>query len=147
MQTESCDFETEMADAGTASNVVAKYYDALNLQDVETCLGLLDDDVVHDVNQGRREIGKTAFGTFMERRNAFYREHIFDIEVMVNHDGTRAAAEYTVLGIYLAGDQEMPAAAGRTYRLLGGAFFEIREGKIARVSTCYNLQDWMEQVA
>ena len=147
MQTESCDFETETADVGTASNVVVKYYDALNLQDVETCLGLLDDDVVHDVDQGRREIGKAAFGAFMERRNTHYREHIFDIEVMVNQDGTRAAAEYTLLGVYLAGNQVMPAAAGQTYRLLGGAFFEIRAGRIARVSTCYNLQDWMEQVA
>ncbi len=28
----------------------------------------------------------------------------------------------------------------------GGAFFDIRDGKIARVTNYYNLQDWIAQV-
>ncbi|MBZ0222866.1 MAG: isopropylmalate/homocitrate/citramalate synthase, partial [Dokdonella sp.] len=28
----------------------------------------------------------------------------------------------------------------------GGAFFEIHDGRITRVSNYYNLQDWLRQV-
>ncbi|HSX76099.1 MAG TPA: isopropylmalate/homocitrate/citramalate synthase, partial [Shinella sp.] len=33
-----------------------------------------------------------------------------------------------------------------TYRLPAGAFFEIRDGKVARISNTYNLNDWIAQV-
>ena len=52
----------------------------------------------------------------------------------------------TVLGEYLKTDEGLPPAKGQTYRLPGGAFFEIRGGKIARVTNYYNLQDWLRQV-
>jgi ketosteroid isomerase-like protein len=41
----------------------------------------------------------------------------------------------------------MPEARGQRYRLPAGAFFEIRDGKIARVTTTYNLRDWIAQVS
>jgi steroid delta-isomerase-like uncharacterized protein len=50
------------------------------------------------------------------------------------------------MGTYVAADQGLPPARGQTYRLAGGAFFAIRHGKIARVSSYYNLQDWLAQV-
>jgi steroid delta-isomerase-like uncharacterized protein len=78
--------------------------------------------------------------------NTSYAEQIVDIEIMVNADGRRAAAEYTVLGTYLKTDDGLPTAAGQTYRLPGGAFFELREGKVARVTNYYNLEDWLRQV-
>ena len=31
-------------------------------------------------------------------------------------------------------------------RLPAGAFFEIRDGKVARISNTYNLNDWIAQV-
>ena len=40
----------------------------------------------------------------------------------------------------------LPEARGQTYRLPGGSFFDLRDGKIARVTTYYNLADWMAQV-
>jgi steroid delta-isomerase-like uncharacterized protein len=60
--------------------------------------------------------------------------------------GQRAAAEFTVLGEYLVTDEGLPPARGQTYRLAAGAFFEVRDGKVARISNYYNLQDWLQQV-
>ena len=60
--------------------------------------------------------------------------------------GDRAAAEFVVNGTYLKTDEGLPEAKGQTYRLPAGTFFTIRDGKIARVTTYYNLSDWMRQV-
>jgi steroid delta-isomerase-like uncharacterized protein len=127
--------------------LIRNYYDAFNAQDMPRFLGLLTEDVVHDINQGGREVGRETFAAFMERMNRSYREEIVDLTVLTEPDGRRAAAEFTVLGSYLASDAGLPEARGQRYRLPAGAFFEVREGKVARVSNYYNLQDWLAQVA
>jgi steroid delta-isomerase-like uncharacterized protein len=129
-----------------AKQLIVDYYAAFNAGDMDTFLGMLTEDVVHDINQAGRDVGKPAFRGFMERMNRSYRERIVDISVMTNDDGTRAASEFTVLGEYLKTDEGLPPAKGQKYRLPGGAFFEIRAGKIARVTNYYNLQDWLRQV-
>lgn len=127
-------------------NVIERYYDAFNRADMEVFASLLADDVVHDVNQGTRESGKEAFVRFMSRMNEHYREQLTDIVVMYTSDGKRAAAEFTVNGTYLKTDHGLPEARGQQYMLPAGAFFEIRDGKVARVTNYYNLQDWIQQV-
>jgi steroid delta-isomerase-like uncharacterized protein len=126
--------------------LLERYYAAFNAGDWNTFLGLLTDDVIHDVNQGGREVGKAAFAQFMQRMNTSYSEQIADIVIMAHPDGTRAAVEFTVLGTYLKTDEGLPPAKGQKYRLPGGAFFDIRNGKVARVTNYYNLQDWLKQV-
>ncbi len=49
-------------------------------------------------------------------------------------------------GTYLATDPGLPEAKGQTYRLPGGSFFTLKDGLITRVTTYYNLQDWLRQV-
>lgn len=127
--------------------LLQKYYEAFNAQDMGTFLSLLTDDVVHDINQGDREVGKDTFAAFMDRMNQNYKETIVDIVVMSNVEGDRAAVEFTVLGEYLATDEGLPEANGQTYKLPAGAFFDIREGKVARVTNYYNLEDWISQVS
>ena len=61
-------------------------------------------------------------------------KQIVDLQVMTNQDGSRAAAEFTVLGKYIATDEGLPPARGQRYRLPAGAFFELKDGKIARIS-------------
>ena len=61
-------------------------------------------------------------------------------------DGSRAAAEYVVHGDYLEADDGLPPANGQKYVLPGGAFFDIRDGSISRISNYYNLEDWLAQV-
>ncbi len=129
-----------------AETLIRNYYDRFNAKDVDGFLALLSEDVVHDINQGGRETGNAAFRAFLERMNRSYDEQIVDIAVMVSGDGSRAAAEFTVLGKYLATDEGLPPAKGQTYRLPAGAFFEIRDGKVARITNYYNLEDWLRQV-
>jgi steroid delta-isomerase-like uncharacterized protein len=129
-----------------STELVCAYYDAFNRGDREGMLALLADHVAHDVNQGGREVGKDAFRRFLARMDRCYREEVTDILVMASPDGLRAAAEFTVHGTYLAADEGLPPARGQTYRLPAGAFFDVHGGHIARVTTYYNLTDWIAQV-
>jgi steroid delta-isomerase-like uncharacterized protein len=131
---------------GQTISLVQTYYDAFNRNDAEAMLALLTDDVAHDINQGERETGVEKFRAFMARMNRAYREKLHDIVVMATPDGRRAAAEFVVHGTYLAADEGLPPAHGQSYVLPAGAFFDIREGRIARVSNYYNLADWLRQV-
>lgn len=130
-----------------AIELVLDYYAAFNRGDREAMLALLSDDVVHDINQGGRETGKAAFAAFLKRMDRCYREQLKDIVVMANGSGDRVAAEYVVHGEYLADDTGLPPAHGQTYVLPGGAFFDVRDGRIARVTNYYNLEDWIAQVS
>ena len=126
--------------------LIRSYYDAFNSGHREAMLSLLTDDVAHDINQGGRETGKEAFRRFLAHMDRCYREQLTDIVIMVSADGSRAAAEFTVHGTYLATDAGLPPATGQTYVLPAGTFFDLRDGKIARVTTHYNLADWSRQV-
>lgn len=127
--------------------LIEQYYAAFNKGDMDTFLNLLTDDVIHDINQGKREIGKEAFKQFMGGMNNSYKEELVDMVIMATPDGTRAAAEFVVLGEYLKTDEGLPEAKGQKYRLPAGAFFEIRDNKVARITNYYNLQDWVAQVS
>ena len=127
--------------------LLQNYYAAFNQQDMNTFLSLLTDDVIHDINQGDREVGKEAFATFMVRMNRNYKEQIVELSITTNEAGDRAAVEFTVLGEYLATDEGLPEANGQTYNLPAGAFFDIKDGKVARVTNYYNLNDWIAQVS
>ena len=132
-----------MSDTAT---LIQGYYEAFNAGDGERMLSRLTDDVIHDVNQGERRIGKGKFRAFNARMSQHYRETLSDIAIMVSADGARAAAEFTVNGSYIDTDGDLPPARGQSYVLPAGAFFAIRDGRIARVTTYYNLTDWIEQV-
>ena len=133
-----------------AEGIVRAYYAAFNAGDMDAFLGLLTEDVAHDVSQGGRKVGREAFARFMTHMNRCYRERIEDLVVLTESSGTRAAAEFTVHGTYIATDPGVPAgtapARGQTYMLPAGAFFTLRGEKIARVSNHYNLGDWVRQV-
>ena len=128
-------------------DLIRRYYAAFNAGDREGFLALLTDDVIHDINQGGREIGRDAFRRFLERMDRSYAEQLKDIVIMAHESGSRAAAEFIVHGKYLNTDEGLPEATGQTYVLPAGAFFEVRDGKVSRISNYYNLEDWLKQVA
>lgn len=130
----------------TATDTIRAYYDAFNAGDMDRFLSLLTEDVAHDINQGKRQVGKAAFAKFMDHMNRCYKEQLTEMVIMANDNGTRGAAEFIVNGTYLATDEGLPEANGQTYRLPAGAFFEIRDGKVARISNYYSLPDWIAQV-
>jgi steroid delta-isomerase-like uncharacterized protein len=130
----------------TTTDRIARYDACFNRADWEGMLGLLSEDVVHDLNQGRRESGREAFRAFLARMARCYLEVLTDIRVLASADGSHAAAEYVVNGQYLSRDEGLPPASGQRYRLPGGAFFDAKDGRITRVSKHYKLQDWLAQV-
>jgi steroid delta-isomerase-like uncharacterized protein len=140
-------YEGRPVSRATTESLIARYYDAFNRGDAEGMLSCLAEDVAHDVNQGVRRPGKAAFRTFLEHMNRCYREKLEDIIIMASADGGRAAAEFNVRGVYLATDEGLPPASGQTYVLPAGTFFVVRDGLIARVTTYYNLTDWLMQVS
>ncbi len=130
----------------TTEALIRSYYAAFNAADYDGMVALLTEDVVHDINQGSRETGRAAFRAFLSHMEECYSEQLKDIVVLVESTGSRAAAEFTVHGVYKATDTGLPEATGQTYVLPAGAFFEVRDGLIARVSNYYNLPDWLRQV-
>jgi steroid delta-isomerase-like uncharacterized protein len=130
-----------------ATELLLRYYTAFNRADWDGMVACLSEDVHHDLNQGGRETGRPAFREFLARMQRCYSEQLRDIVVMANADGSRAAAEYVVHGQYLASDTGLPEAHGQRYVLAGGAFFEIVDGQISRVTNYYNLDDWLNQVS
>jgi len=131
----------------SVEGLIRDYYAAFNAGDEAAFMALLTDDVAHDINQGEREIGKAAFSAFWARMSRCYKETIKDIVVMTEPTGARAAAEFVVHGEYLVADEGLPPAHGQKYTLPAGAFFTIRDGKVARISNYYNLPDWVAQVS
>lgn len=136
-----------MTDPMTATtDLIRRYYAAFNAGDHAAMLALLAEDVRHDVNQGKPRLSRALFAEFNAHMARCYREQLTDIVVMASPDGTRAAAEFTVHGTYIATDEGLPQAAGQTYVLAAGTFFAVEGGRITRVTTAYNLNDWIAQV-
>ena len=123
------------------------YYAAFNAGDAAGMLACLTDDIEHRVNEGGIRRGKALFAEFCSHMGVSYRETLKDMVILVNEDATRGAAEFVVHGEYLKTDPGLPEAKGQKYILPAGAFFDLRNGKIARVTTFYNLQDWVAQVS
>ena len=123
------------------------YYAAFNAHDSEGMLALLSDDVLHEPCQGKPRQGIARFREFLAHMDNCYREQVIDPQIFISEDATRGAAEFMLTGEYLKTDSDLPPAKGQTYKLRVGAFFEFRNGKIARVTNHYNLQDWIDQIS
>ncbi|MBK6467708.1 MAG: nuclear transport factor 2 family protein [Rhodobacter sp.] len=127
--------------------LIKAYYDAFNAGDAAGMLDCVSDDVEHRVNEGAHRIGRAKFAEFCGHMGVSYREQLTDMVIFANDHGDRAAAEFVVNGEYLKTDPGLPEAKGQRYVLPGGGFFDVRGGKIARVTTFYNLNDWTRQVS
>ena len=141
-----------MSDAESVTRIetakmIRAYYDAFNKGDSEAMLAFLTDNVIHDVNQGARRVGKAAFADFCRHMSETYEEELTGIAIMTSADGARAAAEFNVNGTYIKTDEGLPPATGQKYQLPAGTFFAITDGRITRITTYYNLTDWLLQVA
>ncbi len=126
---------------------IRTYFEAFNAGDVDAMLDCLSDNVAHHVNEGDVRHGKAAFAEFCAHMNRCYSERLTHMVIFGTPDSTRGAAEYIVNGTYIARDDGLPEARGQTYTLPAGSFFDLEDGKITRVTTRYNLRDWIAQVS
>lgn len=124
---------------------IRAYFDAFNRHDLDRMLSTLADDVRHDINEGSTEVGRDAFRAFKMHMDACYREQITDLVIMVN--GVHGAAEFTCSGTYFGTDTGLPEATGQLYSIPAAAFFEVHQGKISRVTSYYNLRNWLTAIA
>ena len=129
-----------------ATELLARYYRAFNDGDIETMVDCVSDDVEHHVNQGEVRHGKTAFREFLQMMAKHYSEQLEEIVFMSDESGRHAAAEFWVHGAYRVSAEGLPPARGQKYRLRAGTFFSLRGGEITRISTAYNLNEWIAQV-
>ncbi|WP_170477234.1 ketosteroid isomerase-related protein [Ruegeria arenilitoris] len=129
------------------SATIKTYFEAFNAGDVEGMLDCLTEDIAHHVNEGEIRVGKEKFAAFCAHMNRCYSENLTDIVIFEAAGGSRGAAEFVVNGKYLETDDGLPAANGQPYRLPAGSFFDLSKGKITRVTTYYNLSDWIRQVS
>lgn len=131
-------------DARAASGrLILNYYTAFNRGD---CDAMLNDEVAHDINQGSRQTGWPVFAAHPGTDAPLLTRTARRNHCMIDRTGRHAAAEYRLRGEYLATDAGLPKANGQPYVLLGGAFFALRNGRIARISNDYNLGDWLRQI-
>lgn len=130
-----------------ALDLVSRYYAAFNAGQPAGMLALVSDDVEHRVNEGAIRHGRQKFEEFCGHMGVSYREELKDLTIFANDEGTRGAAEFIVHGEYLQTDPGLPEAKGQRYVLPAGAFFDLKDGRITRITTFYNLNDWVAQVS
>ncbi|WP_323782131.1 ketosteroid isomerase-related protein [Leisingera sp.] len=129
------------------TDTIARYFAAFNAGDTDAMLDCLDEQIAHHVNEGQIRVGKEKFAAFCAHMSRCYKEELTDMVIFSSEDSSRAAAEFIVNGTYLVTDEGLPEAKGQTYRLPGGSFIELKDGKISRLTTYYNLADWIAQVS
>lgn len=126
--------------------LIARYYAGFNAGNPAGMLDCVAEDVEHRVNEGGIRHGRAKFAEFCAHMGVSYREELRDLVIFANDEGTRGAAEFVVHGTYLKTDPGLPEAKGQTYILPAGGFFDLKDGRIQRVTTFYNLKDWVDQV-
>lgn len=130
-----------------ATEIVAQYYQAFNDKNWEKMISLADENIQHDSNQGATRMGIGLFKKFVDKMDVAYDEKLTDMVIMGESTDTRVAAEFVVNGIYKIAEDGLPAAHGQKYVLPAGAFLEVKNGKITRVTTYYNLELWIQLVS
>ena len=127
--------------------LVRQYYQFFNEKNWAGMLSLLDAEVIHGVNQGETYSGIERFRDFLQHMEHCYEETITDLVVMHDETGERIACEFVVQGVYKQTDGDLPPARNQRYDLPAGAFLEVKNGKILRVTTYYNLPLWIQLVS
>ncbi len=130
----------------STTQLIQSYYDFFNTENWEGMLSLLDENIRHDENQGAAHYGIEKFREFLSHMEDCYQEKLENIVIMVDNSGKYASSKFIVNGKYIKTDRNLPEANGQEYSLEAGTFFELSEGKISRITTFYNLNEWLQLV-
>lgn len=131
----------------TALEIAQQYYHCFNNKNWAGMLALLADDIRHEVNQGEVRTGIDRYRAFLAHMDDCYDEQLTDLVFFTEPGGRRVACEFTVNGVYKKTDGDLTPARGQRYVLPAGAFLEVSDGKITRVTTYYNLPLWIKLVS
>ncbi len=131
----------------TALETVQQYYHCFNSKNWAGMLALLDENIRHEVNQGEARTGLDRYREFLAHMDDCYDEQLADMVFFTEPGDRRVACEFTVHGVYKKTDGDLIPAHNQQYKLPAGAFLEVRDGKITRVTTYYNLPLWIKLVS
>lgn len=131
----------------TALEIVKEYYASFNARNWEAMRALLTEDIKHETNQGSTRVGLELFEEFQAHMEKCYEETLTDMVFMADETVGRVAVEFVVNGKYISTDDGLPEAKGQIYVLPAGAFLSVKEGKIERITTYYNLPLWTSLVS
>ena len=110
-------------------------------------LDLVSEDIVHEPNEGDPRHGKPLFTAFVKKMEVAYDETLRDFTFYTEASEEKVAAQFTVHGRYLQAEDGLPEAHGQTYVLPAAAFLTVKDGLICKVTTYYNLSEWIQQVS
>lgn len=128
--------------------IVKQYYTYFNELNWKGMLSLVSDDIRHEPNEGEARVGTELFKKFLNKMDTAYQETLTNqVFFTSDDDHSRIATEFTVNGIYKIGEPGLPEAKGQKYVLPAGAFLEVKNGKITRITTYYNLDLWIRLVS
>ena len=131
----------------SALAIAQAYYRHFNEKNYPAMLDLVHPDITHHVNQGGVRVGKGLFAEFLQEMDDAYTEQLTDMVFFSEPKDERVAVQFTVNGIYKKGDEGMPPAHGQSYVLPAGAFLEVTDGQVSKVTTYYNLPLWIHLVS
>lgn len=131
----------------SAIEIAKKYYQAFNTQNWQQMLELVSEDIRHEPNEGKTRVGKELFASFLEKMDTSYQEELKDMVFFQGEEPDRIAVEFVVHGVYKQAEPGLPPAHGQKYILPAGAFLTINNNLIERITTFYNLEEWIEQVS
>ncbi|MBY0424026.1 MAG: nuclear transport factor 2 family protein [Cytophagales bacterium] len=131
----------------TAKQTVEAYYTCFNKKDKQGMLAFVSEDIRHEPNQGIPRLGKELFTEFLDKMDECYEEVLTDLEYFESSNPDKMAVEFIVHGKYKKAEAGLPPAHGQTYILPAGAFLEVRNGLVSRVTTYYNLELWLSLVS
>jgi steroid delta-isomerase-like uncharacterized protein len=131
----------------TILEIVQQYYTYFNQKNWDGMLSLVDYEVKHETNQGDVRIGIEKFAAFLQKMDECYDENLTNMVFFTEPSQQRIAVEFTVNGIYKKGDEDLPPAHNQSYLLPAAAFLEVKNDKITRITTYYNLPLWIELVS
>lgn len=131
----------------SALAIVKQYYTYFNQKNWNGMLSLLDSEIRHEANQGEVRIGIEKFTEFLQKMDESYEETLTDMVFFTESNDARVAVEFVVNGIYKKGEEGLPEAHNQPYVLPAAAFVGVKNGKITRVTTYYNLPLWIELVS
>ncbi len=130
-----------------SKQLIEKYYDSFNQGRYEEMINLVSDDILHEVNEGDTQHGKSLFKAFLGVMDECYEEQVKNLVVFSSTQHNRFAAEFNIDGRYKKSQPGLPEAHGQKYFINVGAFFEINPlGKICRITNYYNLNNWINTV-
>ncbi|WP_308915264.1 nuclear transport factor 2 family protein [Jannaschia sp. LMIT008] len=102
-------------------------------------------DVVHNVSQGRTQVGVERLADYLRDLARTRRERWKDVVILDGPPG-RHAIEFTIYGSYLRSIHGLPVANGQSYVLPAGMFLTARDGLVGRISMFWNQAEWLRQI-